>query len=449
MVSGTYFYLLDGAIVASHSIAYAELGKIVADGQGNLYGSSFASGGGQQARSTLSGTYSVRPNCTGTITQAGGTVTFQVINNGQGMVFAVSVSNALTTGVAYRQTAGASSIQCGAGSLSGGYGYLLTGVAPGGIPYSDVGQLVVDGNGNGSVTSLANIGGNTSQATGTGTYTVGSDCMGTAQVSNQNGTLNYQFAIVKDGRAALFINTNPGWTVAGVFTPQFAAPQQAVVNGANFQPLVAPGSLFSIFGTGLSAQIASAPTLPLPDTLSGTQVLVNGQPAPLVYVGANQINAQMPIEIPTGQPVSLTVINGGVTSNAVTVTIPPAAPGLFTFNGNQAIVQNPNGSLNSTTAPAHPGDVVVTYLTGGGSVSTVGTWTTGAGSPGGASRVTAPYSITVGGAPAQVYYVGLTPGFVGLYQANFTLPTLTPGSYPVVVTVGGVASNSATVSVGG
>jgi hypothetical protein len=153
MVSGTYFYLLDGAIVASHSIAYAELGKIVADGQGNLYGSSFASGGGQQARSTLSGTYSVRPNCTGTITQAGGTVTFQVINNGQGMVFAVSVSNALTTGVAYRQTAGASSIQCGAGSLSGGYGYLLTGVAPGGIPYSDVGQLVVDGNGNGSVTA--------------------------------------------------------------------------------------------------------------------------------------------------------------------------------------------------------------------------------------------------------------------------------------------------------
>jgi hypothetical protein len=90
MVSGTYFYLLDGAIVSGQSIAYAELGKIVADGQGNLYGSSFASGGGQQARSTLSGTYSVRPNCTGTITQAGGTVTFQVINSGQGMVFAVS-----------------------------------------------------------------------------------------------------------------------------------------------------------------------------------------------------------------------------------------------------------------------------------------------------------------------------------------------------------------------
>jgi uncharacterized protein (TIGR03437 family) len=175
----------------------------------------------------------------------------------------------------------------------------------------------------------------------------------------------------------------------------------------------------------------------------------NGQPVPLAYVGGNQINAQMPVDAPTGQPVSLMVTNGGVPGNNVTVTVLPAAPGLFTFNGNQAIVQNPNGSLNSATTPARSGDVLVTYLTGGGAVNSAGPWVTGAGSPGGASSVTAKYSLTVGGTPADVYYVGLTPGFVGLYQTNFKLRTLAPGSYPIVLTIGGASSNGAMVAVGG
>jgi uncharacterized protein (TIGR03437 family) len=47
-----------------------------------------------------------------------------------------------------------------------------------------------------------------------------------------------------------------------------------------------------------------------------------------------------------------------------------------------------------------------------------------------------------------VQYVGLAPGFVGLYQTNFTVPSLTAGSYPMVLTVGGVSSNAASVVVG-
>jgi uncharacterized protein (TIGR03437 family) len=90
----------------------------------------------------------------------------------------------------------------------------------------------------------------------------------------------------------------------------------------------------------------------------------------------------------------------------------------------------------------------VAYLTGGGAVNSPGSWITGAASPAGPSAVTSQYSLTVGGQVAQVGYLGLTPGFVGLYQANFTVPTLTPGTYPVVVTVAGNASNSATIAVG-
>jgi uncharacterized protein (TIGR03437 family) len=457
MVNGTYFYLSNGVATSNGSIVpFAELTKLVADGLGGVSGQSYGSLNGQQATNSFTGTYSIQPSCAGTITVAANsqpttTLTFQVVNNGQGMVIAVSGAGAVVTGTAYRQTAGTTPIQCGNGSLSGGYGYLLVGIAPvsGGVAYADAGQFVTDGNGNGNVASVANFGGSTSQVTGTGSYTVSSDCSGTASVTNQNGTIHYRFAIVRDGQVVYFFGTDPGWTVAGVFTPQFAPPQQAIVNGASFQSqMVSPGSLFSIFGTGLSTQTASASKLPLPRNLGGAQVVVNGELAPLVYVSGHQINAQMPIDIPTGQPVSLTITNGGATSNVVTITVPRAAPGIFTLNGSQAIVQNQNGSINSTGAPARPGDVLVAYLTGGGAVNAAGAWITGAGSPSGPASVSAPYTVAVGGTPAAVEYLGLTPGFVGLYQANFTVPAMTPGSYPVVVTVGGVSSNAASIAIG-
>jgi hypothetical protein len=173
MVKGTYFYLFTGAIVSGQSVAYAELGKLVADGNGNYYGNAFGSGNGQQAADSFSGTYTVQPNCTGSMTGAG-TATFQVVNNGQGMILAITTSNAFATGAADRQAAGATPIQCGNGSLSGAYGYLTTGVAPGGLTYNEVGQFVADGNGNG---------------------TVASDCSGTASITNQNGTIDYRLAI--------------------------------------------------------------------------------------------------------------------------------------------------------------------------------------------------------------------------------------------------------------
>lgn len=197
------------------------------------------------------------------------TLTFQVVNSGQGVVLAVSTPSAVVTGAAYRQTAAATPATCGNGSLSGGYGYVLTGFVNSSV-YSDAGQLTVDGNGNGSTTSVANVGGSISASMATGSYNVASDCSGTATITNQSGTLHYQFAIVRDCQAALFFGTDSGRTVSGIFTPQFAAPQQSVVNGASFQPSVSPGSLFSIFGTGLSAQPTNASMIPLPGTLGGT-----------------------------------------------------------------------------------------------------------------------------------------------------------------------------------
>ena len=77
--------------------------------------------------------------------------------------------------------------------------------------------------------------------------------------------LNYIFAVAEDGGSVPFLKIDPNTAVSGVALPQAAAPQQAVVNGASFAPRrLAPGSLFSIFGAGLSQQTTSATTLPLP-----------------------------------------------------------------------------------------------------------------------------------------------------------------------------------------
>src|SRR5436305_13290330 len=76
-----------------------------------------------------------------------------------------------------------------------------------------------------------------------------------------------------------------------------------VLNGASFArgQAVAPGSIVSIFGTELATSLAQADTVPLSNSLGGVSVTFNGVPAPLYFVSAGQINAQIPWNvIPNG-----------------------------------------------------------------------------------------------------------------------------------------------------
>jgi hypothetical protein len=59
-----------------------------------------------------------------------------------------------------------------------------------------------------------------------------------------------------------------------------------------------------------------------------------------------------------------------------------------------------------------------------------------------------PLSVTVGGTPAQVLFVGIPPGLVGVTQVNFQIPANAQlGPQPVVVTVGTVPSMPVTLTV--
>ena len=109
-------------------------GKLVADGHGNVSGQSRSSLGGVLTNNTLAGTYVVQGSCSGTMSltfdgQAESPITFLLTNGGLAAVVAFSTPGQVVVGRAYRQTAQTGSIQCRSASLSGAYGFLLTGVS--------------------------------------------------------------------------------------------------------------------------------------------------------------------------------------------------------------------------------------------------------------------------------------------------------------------------------
>ena len=216
-----------------------------------------------------------------------------------------------------------------------------------------------------------------------------------------------------------------------------------VANAASFAATpVAPGSLIAIFGTNFASGKVLADSTPLPFSLGGVSVAINGIPAPIFYVDSGQINLQLPYEVIPGNA-SVVVTGPGGASSAGTFAVAQAGPGLFVGN-NRVSAQNQDFSVNTPGNPAKVGSVVVVYLTGQGPLNNpvrTGFAATGL------SSATLPYSATIGGVNAPVQFVGLAPGFVGLAQANITVPSLGSGDYPLVLTVGGVQSNSGVIAV--
>ena len=198
----------------------------------------------------------------------------------------------------------------------------------------------------------------------------------------------------------------------------------AVVNSATFQPGSSPGALVSLYGTNLAGTIAGTVGLPLPYTLGGVMATVNGLPAPLLYVSPNQINLQIPYAAGAG-PAVIGVTSNGLAGGLQTQLV-MASPGIF-LESNGYLVGNP---------VLRPGDSFALYATGVGEV--------GAGSP----KPLLPVSVTVGGVPAIVPFLGITSGLVGTAQINFTVPLSVPaGKQPVVVTVAGVSSPAGSIDV--
>jgi len=246
--------------------------------------------------------------------------------------------------------------------------------------------------------------------------------------------------------------------VTAVFLSASSLNAQTVINAiadaASFSPRVSPGALATIFGSHLANNTAQASSFPLPLSLGGASVYAvqssqNPTQSALVYASATQINFQVPSGLSPGTA-NFYVTLGGGNSLSFTVNVVSAGPAIFQDTSNHAVAQDAGAgyATNSTTHPAASGSVVVVYLTGLGPVDhAVADGDATPGSP--LSNATGTTSASIGGVNAPVQFLGLTPGYAGLAQANIQVPNLATGNYPLVITVGGYVSSSASISVSG
>ncbi len=243
-------------------------------------------------------------------------------------------------------------------------------------------------------------------------------------------------------------STDASGTVTSDTAPSVTA--DAVLNNLNPQvgAPVAPGTIVQIYGSSLG--ITGAGSLvngQLPTQLNGVSVTIGGIEAPLYFGSSGQINAQLPNELEAGQQYELYANVNGLYSNPVTVNTTAVQPGLASFADGTVIAQDLSYSLITADHPAHAGEVIILYATGMGATNPpVATGTVAPNSP--LSNVTMTPQVTVGGANAKVIFAGLSPGSVGLYQIDVTIPTgAGTGSVPLVMKQGGVAANTVMVPV--
>lgn len=273
---------------------------------------------------------------------------------------------------------------------------------------------------------------------------------GLTQVKLAGFNFNTPTLYQKDRVTPAEVKSDGTFDYVGQFTIEVSAPPEisagGVVNAASYSPKVAPGSLFSIFGTSLATAQVNAPSVPLPVSLGGTSVTIGGKAAPLVFVSPGQINAQVPYEVQPGQSIPVVVTVNGTASPVANVTVIAAAPGIFQYGTKRAVVQNANYTINASENGAPADSYVVVYLTGAGDLDNpVPTGQAAGSTP--LSRTRGAVTATINNVNAEVAFAGLTPNFIGLMQVNLKVPPMLPGNYSLVIGINGEKSNSATITV--
>jgi uncharacterized protein (TIGR03437 family) len=201
--------------------------------------------------------------------------------------------------------------------------------------------------------------------------------------------------------------------------------------------LLAAGELFSIYGAGIGPSqgvVAEPEGGSIGTSLGGIQLLVEGVPAPLLYVSASQINAVAPFLLDGRSAAHIEIVSAAGSSNEVVLGVRQALPEIFATSTGVAIV-NQDGTLNGQSKPAHIGDIVSMWISGAGQTSPLGVDGAIPTAPGGTP--VAPISLQAqttnniglsnapGPIPADIIYAGSSPGFVsGVTQVNFQVPQL-------------------------
>lgn len=194
---------------------------------------------------------------------------------------------------------------------------------------------------------------------------------------------------------------------------------------------LAPNTIAYIKGDGLSflTRALQPQDVPvsgiMPTVLPGTgvRVSVGNIAAQIYYVSPKQINFLVPSNLRPG-PFEVQVFADGVVGPRVPVRIAGAAPAFFEAPEGHALSARVDGSVVLPDQPAAPGDILITYATGlgetapsqtYGQIARTAAWI----------RDPAAAQLTLGGREIvsdDILYMGVSPGFAGLYQINWKVP---------------------------
>jgi uncharacterized protein (TIGR03437 family) len=233
--------------------------------------------------------------------------------------------------------------------------------------------------------------------------------------------------------------------------PLAAASVVQSLSTASGYPRLAVGSFAAAYGINLAKAPVTAPGASFPTTLGGVTVSITDSAgvttqAPIQYVSPGQVN----YVVPAGAAAGIATVTIGSASGAAQIDI--LGPGLYSLNGTTGVaaataaLYGTDGTITpvtlfqcSTVCTAAP-----MSLGGAGQTLVVTLYGTGFRN---ATPATA-QSVTIGGVPAQILYLGAQPTDPGLDQVNVVVPRSLAGAgeVPVVLSVGGLTANTVTLS---
>ncbi|MDX2034358.1 MAG: DUF5666 domain-containing protein [Blastocatellia bacterium] len=226
------------------------------------------------------------------------------------------------------------------------------------------------------------------------------------------------------------------------------ASPPASVSAASYGSENASNSIIASFGSNLATGVAAATVQPLPTTLGGASVLVDGVPAGLFFVSPAQINYALPAGIAPGTATVTVMRNAQAVSQGL-VDVADVAPSLFTAdasgtgapagvllrvkaNGQQSYesLVRFDAAMNKlvpATIRRSGNDRLFLILYGTG-------FRNAPNADGNAGNgVAESTEVMIGTAAAPVLYAAPAPGFSGLDQINVEIPSFAPAGQAIRV----------------
>jgi uncharacterized protein (TIGR03437 family) len=232
-----------------------------------------------------------------------------------------------------------------------------------------------------------------------------------------------------------------------VNTASYLTPPQDSKGNPIGNDVIAQGSIFIVFGTGMGPSSPTYPAgLPLPISLpavNGTSITISsgGQnfDAFMFYTSALQVQAILPSNTTVGDA-TVTLTFNGKTSAPFPISVTQSRVGIFTTNsqgyGTVAAQHSSDSTPVLLSKASHPGETIVLYGTGLGPITTPDNVAPGA------VQVGSDVIVTIAGQAVKPTYAGRAPSFAGEDQIDVQIPAnVDTGCYvPVSVTASGQVS---------